>query len=226
MTRLAAVKIDRDYPRQKFLQLLDSISVEKKERILRFRQYPDALRGLIGELLLHFMLDRFDSVDSADRSVRMNEFGKPFFEFIKDVHFNISHSGDWVVCGISRQPIGVDVEEIGEIPADVTGRYFTSEEVEQIPAGRGAESEKRFYQIWTLKESYIKMEGQGLSIPLDSFSIQISEKNSIGVKIRGEESKSHYFRSYYPDQTHILSACSLQELKDVGLQFIGTNEIM
>jgi 4'-phosphopantetheinyl transferase len=66
---------------------------------------------------------------------------------------------------------------------------------------------KYFYMLWTLKESYIKMEGKGLSIPLNSFTIRI-EDNDISVTVDNEIREFHFYQSFL-DGDAIYAICTL-----------------
>ena len=109
------------------------------------------------------------------REIRIleNEHGRPYLPDFPDIHFSLSHSGDRVMCAVSRSPVGCDVEEAEETEADLrriryVARCLTESERELALADSSA-----FYRIWTLKESFVKLTGQGLLIPLSSFEITL-----------------------------------------------------
>jgi 4'-phosphopantetheinyl transferase len=82
------------------------------------------------------------------------------------VQFNLSHSGSLVLCVVGEGAIGCDIELVKDnAPLKVAERYFSEKEREYI-AGIADMSEKcrRFYRLWTMKESYLKMGGEGISL--------------------------------------------------------------
>ncbi|MDR1059826.1 MAG: 4'-phosphopantetheinyl transferase superfamily protein, partial [Clostridiales bacterium] len=88
-------------------------------------------------------------------------------------HFNISHSGRHVVCALCDAPVGIDVEIVRPIDMNIANRFFSADERGRLfsePADGHGRLEL-FYSIWTRKESFIKMTGEGLSRPLGSFSV-------------------------------------------------------
>ncbi len=93
-----------------------------------------------------------------------NDHGKPFFEKPWDgYHFNISHSGDIVVMGIGRVPLGVDVERIGRVKDFMRLlRFFYDREKDRVRAS--ADPEDEFYRIWTYREAFSKLVGEGLAL--------------------------------------------------------------
>lgn len=101
-----------------------------------------------------------------------NEYGKPSFE--NNVKFNLSHSGTKVMCMMSEYEVGCDVEQIRKVNMKIAKRYFSDAEYAFIMNSQ-TEGKKMdaFYRIWTLKESYIKCTGEGLSLPLKNFSVSL-----------------------------------------------------
>ena len=98
--------------------------------------------------------------------LKYSENGKPVAD---NVFFNISHGGDYVVGVASDCEIGCDIEKNGNAPLEVAERYFYLSELEYIRSA--ADKNRAFFTLWTLKESYMKMTGRGMSLPLDSFEV-------------------------------------------------------
>ena len=81
------------------------------------------------------------------------------------VYFNLSHSGDMVLCAISDDPVGCDIEKAANAPMEVAERYFSDSERQYINGAENAdEKNRRFFRLWTMKESYLKMTGEGMSL--------------------------------------------------------------
>ena len=85
------------------------------------------------------------------------------------VSFNVSHAGDYVVGVVSDCEVGCDIEKAVDAPLEIAERYFFAEEYEYIKSA--ADKDRAFFTLWTLKESYMKMTGRGMSLALDSFEI-------------------------------------------------------
>lgn len=83
--------------------------------------------------------------------------GLPFF-------YSLSHSGGYVACGISDREIGVDIQRCQTVDAERLGRrFFTEAEAEALARCGSEEAGRRlFYDLWTQKESYGKLTGEGL----------------------------------------------------------------
>ena len=80
-----------------------------------------------------------------------------------------SHAGEYVVGVVSDGEVGCDIERNVNAPLEIAEHYFHSTEREYIEAA--SDPGKAFFTLWTLKESYMKMTGRGMSLPLDSFEI-------------------------------------------------------
>lgn len=105
--------------------------------------------------------------------ISVDSYGKPFIENRNNIHFNLSHSGEIVCCIVDAFPVGIDVEAVSPIDLDTTN-FFHSKERFDLSTLPTNEQIKYFYKLWVLKESYIKAEGKGLSIPLNTFSFEIN----------------------------------------------------
>jgi hypothetical protein len=95
---------------------------------------------------------------------------------LSNIHFNISHSANYVACVIADSPVGIDIEGGRKVNSAVAKRYFSEEEI------AGIHSDEDFFKIWTFKEALGKYTGEGL-LPV----IGKSEKD-----MQNEVSVNHY----------------------------------
>lgn len=93
--------------------------------------------------------------------IRRGENGKPFFPHFPGVHFNISHSGEYILCGISSKPIGVDIEYIRP-RRETLPRYALTEREFGVYRADGGDW-PAFFRLWVRKEAWCKYTGRGLS---------------------------------------------------------------
>lgn len=91
------------------------------------------------------------------------EHGKPYLKRFPQICFNISHSNGIAVCAISQSEVGIDVERIGTFRSAVARRVLTEKEIEFLETLAEHERGEMFYRFWTLKESYLKLDGSGLA---------------------------------------------------------------
>lgn len=88
-----------------------------------------------------------------------NEYGKPYLKN-NEIYFNISHSNEYTIIGISSSEIGVDIEKIRPIKENVINKVCTDDEKKLI------KNDEDFTLIWVKKESYVKWVGMGIGYGL------------------------------------------------------------
>ena len=93
-----------------------------------------------------------------------DEQGKPYLNGYP-IHFNVSHSGEYLAIAVSEFPIGVDIQKPKTIKEGMFRKVIQPEEEGLIGEAREAD----FLRLWTLKESFVKAEGRGLRIPLKDY---------------------------------------------------------
>ncbi len=135
-----------------------------------------------------------------------NEHGKIYCEK-ENFYFNLSHSGTMVMCAVSEKEIGCDTEEIKQNNTKLSERFFTPGEQKSIKTDRD------FYRIWTLKESFIKCLGTGLVTPLQSFEITLGNPPKINKE-------NYYLREFFVDENYCFSACGEAEIPKKIIKFI------
>ena len=90
--------------------------------------------------------------------------GKPYLQDYS-FYFNLSHSGEYVFCAISDREVGVDIQQFR--PVDVvrlTRRFFSKEEQKALERCLDREEQRKlFYRLWTRKEAYGKLTGEGIA---------------------------------------------------------------
>lgn len=220
---------NRDYKSNKDIDsLIPIISEEKKTRVERFILKEDKNRCILGEVLVRFVLWNYFNYNLCDIKFKYNEYRKPILYDNEDIHFNISHSGDWIVCGISDRPIGIDVEFITKDVDGIAQRFFVEEENTYINKQLPTKQYDAFFKIWTLKESYIKCIGKGLSIPLNTFYFKISEKN-ISFYKNEKLNCSYLFQSKRISDDYYLGLCTEKrdgKMWDGAINYISVQQLV
>jgi len=171
-----------------YVTLLTSAEQAKQQRYKFAKDQHDALitRAFIRDLLSYY-------ADVLPQNWQFEKGVKDKPEVINcplPLRFNISHTKNLIVCAVTLEDdIGCDVENTGrnnDVLA-IAGRYYSSKESHELFALPVNQQHNRFYDYWTLKESYIKAWGLGLAIPLTDFSFSINDttnnyKNLFAIK--------------------------------------------
>lgn len=197
--------------------LQQEASSQRLQRAMRYRKTSDQVRCLLSESLLKRALQT-QGVALSDQRVQYNHFGKP--ALVEETScFNVSHSGNWVVCAIDRQPVGIDVERCTHRAGIEFDELFTAREKHYLESGEKALWWQRFYRLWTLKESYLKALGTGLYQSMRSFTIDIIDESYAQLSINGLVQKDWYFYSFEPDTNHMCSICSRKPIATEQFHF-------
>jgi 4'-phosphopantetheinyl transferase len=160
--------VNRDLTDDEFYELVSGLRPETAQRVARVKHRESAVRALLSEILARSVLADHSGVSPSELEFSVGEHGKPGLVG-SPWHYNISHSGEWVVCAVSElQPVGVDVERVREANLRVAQR-FHPRELERIMQTPPAERDRVFFKIWTAKESFLKAVGIGISLALNSF---------------------------------------------------------
>ncbi|MGN6642334.1 MAG: 4'-phosphopantetheinyl transferase family protein [Verrucomicrobiota bacterium] len=149
-------------------EFFDTLSTNEKERAGRFKFEQHRSRYIAGRGWLRAALGHYLQTSPAELNFHYSVHGKP--ELTPNsaggpLHFNLAHSGDVALLGVTRiGPVGVDVEAIREVKdvADLVARFFSEREnhlfqqlaMEQRPAA--------FFNLWTRKEALLKATGEGI----------------------------------------------------------------
>lgn len=148
----------------------------ERERMDRFRSEEDRLRSVVARGMLRVILAGYAGLRPSEIGIRTGPLGKPEAapgEGAGNLCFNASHSGGWVLLGVTDgTPVGVDVELIREVSGmeRIASRWFAEEEAEALLALPVERRTRAFFYSWTLKEACQKALGMGLHTALDQFS--------------------------------------------------------
>ncbi len=144
----------------RYLKLLPESYMEKNNRFIK---WEDKYAHLYGKLLTIIGLSNLGLPNNCLSEIKLNKFNKPYLEGCVD--FNISHSGAYVLCAVSaNRRIGIDIEKIQNIELKDFEKYLTKHLWDII--NHSDKPLHTFYKYWSIIESIIKAEGQGLSLPI------------------------------------------------------------
>lgn len=168
-----------------YQQALSMVGKDRQIKTEKMIQRQDKARSLAAGLLLrHAVKDCTEGNDGGelgkqlsnrdtgfcwDGSCFVKEHGKPMLPKELGLYFNLSHSGDYVLCAVSDKETGADIQRHEKYVDRLAKRFFHPEELAYLK--KAEDPKQRFYDLWCLKESCIKCTGRGLSTGLESFSV-------------------------------------------------------
>jgi 4'-phosphopantetheinyl transferase len=139
----------------------------RKEALLKW-QWIDRQLSIVGKLLLGEVLRKFGLEQLTLNDLKSDTHHRPYFE--GNIDFNISHSGNLVICcGTDKGKTGIDAEQVKAIDLEEYTDYFTTNEWSRI---RGTiDPSHGFFDFWTRKEAVLKAIGTGFHTPLSSVDV-------------------------------------------------------
>lgn len=168
------------------------IPSEEKARIAKYQHWQDQQRALLGRALLQWLLKKYVTVEKVD--IVRTETGRPYVartDISWQGDFNLSHSGEWIVAAITNAGrVGADVEKIGKLNEDILPYVLSEKELISIKQLSDVERTKRFYELWTMKESIYKT-GIFQDLTLDSIDTVVFKKKNI-------ETATFYVDEHHP----------------------------
>lgn len=187
---------------------------EECERHRRFVFQRDRDLFLATRALARTTLSRYADVQPAGWRFVSDGYGKPSIAqppATPALHFNLANTPGMVACAVSvaHAAVGVDVEGTARAAAslDIADRFFSPAETASLRALPPAAQPSRFLELWTLKESYIKARGLGLSLPLDAFTLTLDGPHaSIAFDARIADDPTHWrFASIQAGPGHVIA---------------------
>lgn len=205
-TQIFAAKTDILKSPENFQHFYNSASIERRNKIDRFKFEKDKILSLGAEILLKKALAE-SGIYLDELRYAYNAQQKPLLIGHNDIHFNLSHSGNTVLCAISDEEIGCDVELIDEIDLNIADRFFNKSEAILINKQSGEEAKRdMFFRLWTLKESFMKATGLGFHLSPEKFSI-VFDENVIRVE-QSLDNKTYFFQEYDLQDGYKYACCS------------------
>ena len=154
-----ALYLNDDIAHFDFAAALPLLSEQRREQALTFKHELGRKTCAAAYLLLCQGLQREYGI-TEQPVFSYGEHGKPFIVGHPDIHFNMSHCRDAVVCVLGNRPVGVDVESIREYK-DTLARYTMNSDELQLIA-RSPHPDVAFIRLWTMKEAKLKLSGRGI----------------------------------------------------------------
>lgn len=160
MSIICYAEISGPIDREKLLEGLSQLPERLRERILSYKDGHERQLRLQGQMLIMNILKEFGlECKYSLEDLKYTAYNRPYIDSAVD--FNISHSGNLVVCaGIMNGKVGVDIEQLRDIDIEQLKDEFCEAEWVRIlnHASPGSES----YRLWTRKEAVLKAAGKGM----------------------------------------------------------------
>lgn len=196
-----------------FEMYLKTVSLSRLVNISRYKKKADKLRSVMSEILIRRAYYEYTSKELT-KEIKFNEYGKPYIDD-SEFFFNISHSGDYVLIAYGDSEVGVDIQKCVDIPKLMQSLIFLPDELTYINSLPSNSRKEPLVQLWTMKESYLKYLGTGLTKEMNTFIINM--KDGSVMDIGGELLPRIHIKSFPVFEDYYVSICS--EARDASSDF-------
>ena len=170
---------------------------------------------IVTRCFLRCLLSQYVAVKPSQWAFGTSRNGKPAIvgpASARSIRFNLAHTDGLVCCVVARdREVGADTEAIDpavEVDA-IAEQFFTPDESVALQAASDSEKQRQFFERWTLKESYVKARGLGLTLPLNAFSFTVSHEGAIEIRfesvIADDDQKDWQFSLVRPTPSHLIA---------------------
>ncbi len=222
---------------------LQKIDAVRQEKVRQCRNETDRKRSLLAGYLLQAGVADIQAQESglqADAiplsfAYSFGENGKPYFNNYPDIYFSLSHSGSYVICAISEEEVGADIQEQREVKSGIAARFFSGEDkktLERMGAAGGKDSVEMFFRMWAIKEAHMKLTGKGMRQGMDTSVIYFAKERNAEreyasgrVVCEGQEKDIAYFQICDKMEMYSIAVCSYSEIADITIKEIMLAEL-
>ena len=178
-----------------FQKMLEAVSPYRRQKIALLKNDNDKRRSMGAAIALDKALGGYGLEERA-MEYGLGSHGKPLLRFHPEIHFSLSHSKDYAICSIGSDDIGNDIEWVRSGKDNVAKRFFAAEELAWIEnASDTKERDERMFQIWTMKESFLKVTGLGMSLSLKDFAVVMEENGNKKLR-QTVDDKVYHIKEY------------------------------
>jgi 4'-phosphopantetheinyl transferase len=202
-----------DFSKLKDDKIIENIAAEletdRLERIVNARRTDIKAQILAGGLIIKYALREVFSLEKF--GVERNVHGKPYIKDAPGKFFNISHSGDIVICTVSDTECGIDIEKIDQAKSfvEIAERFFSIYEKNAILLSPN--QSEAFCRLWTLRESYVKMRGIGFEVGLSSLKCDF-HRGKASIYEKDVLQEDAFFDEIKNIEGHRASLCTNKEV--------------
>ena len=225
MIQVFVLQLEEDEYSPEFQDKLLQFLPEAGKMRVRGRLNPTSkLQTVAGELLARYSVGQYLGKPDQEINLVFGEKGKPHIGNLENTHYNISHSGHYVVCAVASNEIGIDVERVRKVNLRIAERFFSAPEILDLMSRKEENRMHYFITLWTIKESYLKAIGRGLTQHLNSFTIS---KNGDSYLLTGNEEAEEYgIETHELSHDYMMAVCAPLPYSSADINFISLKDII
>jgi 4'-phosphopantetheinyl transferase len=207
----------RDVCEQLMHRYLDQLDSEERARAGSYKRGAQRREYVISRMLLRNTLSEYAAIQPQEWRFVRTLHGRPEITREQAVDaplaFSLSHTSEMIALVVCRrQLVGVDIERIrNSLPhLSIANRFFAGVEASDLRKAREVDRPKRLCELWTLKESYLKARGVGLTVPLDTVAFTFPRDGCVDMRldaVLNDVATRWTLWQLRPANDHIVSIC-------------------
>lgn len=211
-----------------FWDYMDKVDETRQEKVWQCRNGEDRKRSLLAGYLIQVGMKNWISQENGAQedavplalAYTYGENGKPFFKDYNEIYFSLSHSGHYVTGVFSNHEVGIDVQKHRGMQYDMAGRFFAEEDKSLLERLGEENGNDNFYRMWAVKESYMKLTGEGMRQGLDATVVEPDGEGLHCGRVRRKDGKTEnaFFTVSDILEKYSMAVCSYDKLADIHIK--------
>ncbi len=194
-----------------FQEFLLELPEQFQKDIRAYKHWESAQASLLGKMLLSYGLKKLH-LNYSLQDIQVGEKDRPFIN--DKIDFNISHSGEYVICAITQHAkVGIDIEKHRILKYNIAGRYFNEFECNEIIGSENPQ--KTFFDFWSIKESAIKCDGRGVEVLSETHVLSSDTKHLLNSDELYCDHQKFYFQQLDIEENYACCICSNSRFKKI-----------
>ena len=187
------------YNKEIFEKSINILSDDRIKKTHSLKNEKDKILSVGSGLLLNHIFKLYGI--NENNKIIYNEYNKPYIED-NFIYFNLSHKDSIVVCTVCDSEIGVDIEKIKEADKKLMFYINKEEEFNNFKNYYSYDDNKAFYKLWTIKESFMKYLGKGLSVGIKDLVVKV---DPLRIIFKDKKYKVFFKEHLYHD--YVITIC-------------------
>lgn len=199
-------RIRLNLPLVELSHLEKKLTAKEKMKASKYLHQKDRNSFIIGQACTKKLVAQYLNIEVSQVIFQIGMNGKPYIPIHHKLHFNLSHSGEWVFIAFGSQELGIDLEKIAGnfITDSLLEQCFHSNELKVIKESCDPTAE--FFKFWTRKEAFLKATGIGIVETLNHFTCLDQYQEFMFPSLFNKT--NWQLRSFFMDQSYAVSICT------------------
>lgn len=216
------IKHEEKIPAEIFRKYLLLLQEDFQKDINAYKHWESAQASLLGKMLLLYGFKKLN-IPYTLQDLKTGAKDRPYI-INADFDFNISHSGDYVICAIVQNArVGIDIEKHRTLKMNIAERYFDEHECREIDCSE--QPEQAFFKFWSVKEATIKCDGRGVEVLSKTHVLSASNKHLAYKNKVLCDGNTFYYQKLEIEEGYSAAVCSTADF-DINLHELQLTDLV